>query len=479
MKTESRIHLVVTLIALAAFISIPLLTGGNYSVGLLPTLVFVSLILIAVFRNVVITSSDVEVGSAATPAIIVGAAVVAFSLGKPFGLFIAALSTAIYPPNIKTREWSKLIFNVSNEVLGSCSAYLTFKILALSLHDELVIYLLKVGCGALAYLISTYLLLGVVFVAAGINWQEALYDTRKSFEEVLPLAIFSGLLGRFYFVYGTLMLFVFVVPLFLGRELASSYANMTSTQRATLDTLIFTLEQKDKYTAGHVERVAKFAKYIGEELGYGPKRLERVRQAALLHDAGKLIVPSALLNKPGKLTDEEFKIIQRHEFVTIKILSSIDFLRSIAVTAGGDHNKMENMNTRKLEPYIVSCCDAFDAMTSSRSYRKALPMEVAFEELRAKTGKQFHPKVVDALIKAIESRGEHYGAGYETDIVHEDAPEAGIGSAGIGDLEEDKESANAQAAQSAPTSAVSQPITPTPITTNGTAAQTNSTPPHA
>jgi hypothetical protein len=106
-------------------------------------------------------------------------------------------------------------------------------------------------------------------------------------------------------------------------------------------------------------------------------------------------------------------------------------------------------------------------------------MEVAFEELRAKTGKQFHPKVVDALIKAIESRGEHYGAGYETDIVHEDAPEAGIGSAGIGDLEEDKESANAQAAQSAPTNAVSQPITPTPVTTNGTAAQTNSTPPHA
>nr|HMS25305.1 hypothetical protein [Acidimicrobiia bacterium] len=124
----------------------------------------------------------------------------------------------------------------------------------------------------------------------------------------------------------------------------------------------------------------------------------------------------------------------------------------IAYVAGGDHNTMDGKKTRKLEPFIVSACDAFDAMTSSRSYRKALSMETAFEELNKKGGKQFHPKVVEALIRAIESRDEHYGDGYETNIVHADAPISGIGSAGLGDLEEaeilrqaqdDKEDVNA------------------------------------
>jgi HD-GYP domain-containing protein (c-di-GMP phosphodiesterase class II) len=78
--------------------------------------------------------------------------------------------------------------------------------------------------------------------------------------------------------------------------------------------------------------------------------------------------------------------------------------------------------------------DAFDAMTSTRSYRKALPQSVAFDELRNKTGVQFHPQCVDALIRAIERRGEQYGSGFEPDVQFEDAPASGVGSAGLGDL---------------------------------------------
>jgi HD-GYP domain-containing protein (c-di-GMP phosphodiesterase class II) len=83
---------------------------------------------------------------------------------------------------------------------------------------------------------------------------------------------------------------------------------------------------------------------------------------------------------------------------------------------------------------MVMIADAYDAMTSTRSYRKALPQEVAFQELRDKSGTQFHPACVEALIRAIESREEKHGAGYEVQDEFMDAPEAGLGSAGLGDL---------------------------------------------
>ncbi len=439
MKSFSKLNIAISLIFLVAIISSIALVGGNFNIVWLPTIVFSALFLASTLRDVLITEGDEEVGAAATPALIVGAAVVFHGYNTPLAFILCILITGFYLPNIKKREWSKLTFNVSNDVIGGALCYAVLSVFAFSVNEPIYLFVLTVFLAAAAYVVVNYSLLSVVFAAAGINWREALYDARNSLLEVLPLAIFAGILGKFYFDFGTAMLFMFVIPLFFGRELHASYARMAETQKAAIDTLITALEAKDKYTAGHVDRVAKFAKYIGAELGYGPRRLERVRQAALLHDIGKLIVPSALLNKPGKLTEEEFKIIQRHEFVTIEILRSIDFLSSIAITAGGDHNKMKDdaASTRKLEPYIVSVCDAFDAMTSSRSYRKALPMEVAYEELQSKKGKQFHPKVVEALINAIDKKGEKYGDGYETDIVHADAPEAGIGSAGIGDLESD------------------------------------------
>lgn len=442
-KYQIRERISCTIVVISAVAACFAIVGTNYKVVWFPTIFFAALFVISVTREVLVTVGDVTIGMSSDATIAAGAVVVFYTLGSPLSLVIAILATIYYPRNIKEHKWLILAFNVANDTLACCAAYATLYFLDFSIDESLWQIMAKVFLAATAFEITNYSILAADSAFRGEAWRELLYDLRKSLIEVLPLAIFSGLLGKFYFDYGPINLLLFAIPLLFGRELHASYARMSETQKSTLDTLTRTLEAKDKYTAGHVERVAKFAKYIGEELGYGPKRLERLRQAALLHDAGKLIVPSALLNKPGKLTEEEFKVIQRHEFVTIEILKGIDFLSSIAYVAGGDHNSMEGKDTRRLEPFIVSACDAFDAMTSSRSYRKALSMEVAFEELNKKGGKQFHPKVVEALIKAIESRGEHYGDGYETDIVHADAPEAGIGSAGIGDLENEEQNEGA------------------------------------
>ena len=143
-----------------------------------------------------------------------------------------------------------------------------------------------------------------------------------------------------------------------------------------------------------------------------PARLERLRFAALMHDVGKLVVPNHLLNKKGKLTAEEFAQVRMHEEVSVEILTRIDFLAPVAPSAtseAAEFAPVADDRGQPIEPHIVAVADAFDAMTSTRSYRKALPQETAFDELRKNSGKQFHPRVVDALIVAIEQRGEEHG----------------------------------------------------------------------
>ncbi len=154
-----------------------------------------------------------------------------------------------------------------------------------------------------------------------------------------------------------------------------------------------------------------------------------------MHDIGKLVVPNQLLNKPGRLTPTEYSKVRVHEKVSVQMLSHIDFLRPIAAASHSDATRFDPDDLdHPIEPYIVMIADAYDAMTSTRSYRKALPQEVAFQELRDKAGVQFHPACVEALIHAVEKRGEHHGDGFERDTEFDNAPVAGVGSAGLGDL---------------------------------------------
>jgi hypothetical protein len=117
------------------------------------------------------------------------------------------------------------------------------------------------------------------------------------------------------------------------------------------------------------------------------------------------------------------------------MLSHIDFLRPIAPTTHGDAMHFDPDDPdHPIEPYIIMIADAFDAMTSTRAYRKALTQEIAFQELRDKAGLQFHPQCVEALVDSIERRGEKHGRGFEQHAEFDNAPDLGLGSAGLGDL---------------------------------------------
>jgi HD-GYP domain-containing protein (c-di-GMP phosphodiesterase class II) len=356
------------------------------------------------------------------------------------GPLLVGMSCGIYWQNLRDRDWRRVVFNIGNFGFSTLAAALIFWALPDAWTHDVVTLLFAAAAATAAFFVVNDAL---VALAITLTYGKSLSDVVRTFKastyQSLPFALLGVFMGRLYLELGAVVVPLIVVPIFVARGTFASYMALKRSHDDTVRILIGALEAKDQYTAGHAERVAMFANYIGLELGLSPKRLERLRLAALMHDVGKLVVPNHLLNKPGRLTEAEFAQVRLHESVSLEILTRIDFLAPVAPSALSEFTRFTPVADEKgqpIEPHIVAVADAFDAMTSTRSYRKALAQSTAFMELRENAGKQFHPRVVDALIVAIEHRHEQYGAGHEVDV-HDFAvepPTVGIGSAGLGDL---------------------------------------------
>jgi len=354
------------------------------------------------------------------------------------GPLLVGAAVGIYQPNFRRGMRGWLPFNSGIIGLATVIAALAYRAAPQVVTGEMPVAILGAVPPTLAFVAVNWLLVATSFrVEHTRTFREMIGDIGPAWGQQLPFALLGLFLGRLYLDVGPAVVVLLVVPILVARETFASYLRVKEANEATVRVLIQALEAKDRYTAGHAERVARFARYVGEDLKLMPGRLERLRFAALMHDIGKLVVPNHLLNKPGKLTAEEYAKVRSHERVSVEMLTRIDFLAPLADVSVGDHGEagVED-ESRPIEPHIVAVADAFDAMTSTRSYRRALSQEIAFRELRDKSGSQFNTQCAEALIAAIERRGERYGAGFE-EAQQEWAvapPEAGLGSAGLGDL---------------------------------------------
>jgi hypothetical protein len=375
------------------------------------------------------------------------AAVVVFTHdGSLLGPLLVGVASGIYVPHFRRASWGWMPFNASLMALSYLAAGGVYAALPDSLTGSLPAALAAAVIAAVAYMTVDVTIIVLSYVIEGERaFRSVLADVAAPALHAIPFALLGVFLGRMYLELGPWVVVLFVVPVLVAREMFQSYLDVRAANEDTLKVLIRALEAKDRYTAGHSERVARYARYIGEEFRFTPWRLERLRIAALCHDIGKLVVPNHLLNKPGRLTEEEFRRVKLHESVTVEMLSIIDFLAPIAPTTTGAASQYQPDDpSHPIEPYAISVADAFDAMTSTRSYRRALDQDVAFGELRDKAGTQFHPECVEALIRAIERRGERHGAGQVEDDVAEFTvlpPRVGVGSAGLGDLADSDEAA--------------------------------------
>lgn len=178
-----------------------------------------------------------------------------------------------------------------------------------------------------------------------------------------------------------------------------------------IQTLIKALETVDAYTKGHSERVAYYTVAIARAMGMDDEVLENYRMAALMHDFGKIGVPGNVLNKVGKLTPEEFELIRRHPLTGYEILDISHMFSEFKEIIKYHHERYDgNGYPMKLSgknipigARILAVADTFDAMTSDRAYRDALPLYKAIEIIRREKGKQFDPEVVEVFLSIAET----------------------------------------------------------------------------
>lgn len=375
------------------------------------------------------------------------AAIVVFAEQRSIlGALLVGAASGFDVRDLNRKRWSWIPFNAGVIALATTAAAAVYAMTPESATERMPVAILAAILPTVAFVAVNWALVASSYAIEGTrSSREVLGDLGPAAVQQIPFGLLGLFIGRLYLSIGAPVVFLLVVPILVAREVFASYLELKEANEATIRVLVRALEAKDRYTAGHAERVARFALYVGEELRFMPGRLERLRFAALMHDIGKLVVPNRLLNKPGKLTPDEYARVRNHEHVSVQMLSRIDFLAPVAPSSSTQHFASSQPGD-SIEPYIVAVADAFDAMTSTRSYRRALAQEVAFAELRDKAGTQFHPACVEALIAAIERRNDRYGDGFE-DETHEwgvAPPDAGVGSAGLGDLAEaDEASANA------------------------------------
>ena len=177
----------------------------------------------------------------------------------------------------------------------------------------------------------------------------------------------------------------------------------------TIGAIISTLHEKNKREEQHSHRVSALCKRMGEALGLSEHKIEELKSVGLLHDIGKIAIDENIFNKPGKLTDDEWKEIKRHPEIGYRILSTVNDMSETAEYVLAHHEKWDGKGyPRGLKgeeiPFasrIITIADAYDAMTSERNYRSVLPNEVALEELQKNAGIQFDPKLVSVFIEKV------------------------------------------------------------------------------
>ena len=181
----------------------------------------------------------------------------------------------------------------------------------------------------------------------------------------------------------------------------------------SIQTLRYTVEAKDSYTRGHSDRVSEYSVLIGKYMGLQEEDLNTLRIGGLFHDIGKIGVPDSILLKTDKLTDDEYSEIKNHPTIGAHILSTATIFKNLIPIVKHHHEKYDGTGyPGKLKgeeiPFfarIAAVADTFDAMTSKRSYRDPLPLDVVISEFERCKGTQFDPKIADVFLDILNN---HY-----------------------------------------------------------------------
>jgi response regulator RpfG family c-di-GMP phosphodiesterase len=197
----------------------------------------------------------------------------------------------------------------------------------------------------------------------------------------------------------------------ISLENAGLYKNLRDNYLKTIRAFALAVEAKDPYTHGHSENVMKYTIVLAKKLGLSDDEIEQIKYAGLLHDVGKIGISEAILNKPGRLTEEEFTQIKQHPDLGARIISDVPFLKSLVPLVLHHHERFDGKGyprglAGKDIPYgarILCVCDTYEAMTSDRPYRKAMPFEKATAIIEENKGLQFDPDIAEEFLHIISA----------------------------------------------------------------------------
>jgi HD-GYP domain-containing protein (c-di-GMP phosphodiesterase class II) len=347
------------------------------------------------------------------------------------GMVLMGVAASVTPTDIKERRWFQPLANFGQMCIAAGVAGLLLDAnLPPPLEGE-PISLLRVSVAsslaALAYALTQAILVRrAVKIVFGSDNLEPWSKMGVLFSGQVVMGLLGGLIGAAYLIAGRDAILVLILGVYgIGHMSLYAFGQLRESHIGSLRGFVKTLEAKDMYTRGHTERVAYFAQLIGEEFGFTGTQLEEIRWAALIHDLGKLAVPTELIRKRGRLEEGEYEVMKDHAHLVEEILAEVDFLQPMVEIASGHHSHFDGNGyggsghiegkSPSLESCIVAVADSFDAMTSARSYRMALSQQYALEELRRHSGGQFHPDVVDAFERALNKTRRRWGAPHVND----------------------------------------------------------------
>jgi HD-GYP domain-containing protein (c-di-GMP phosphodiesterase class II) len=335
-------------------------------------------------------------------------------------------------------------FDIGNATLLATLAAITFEAMAGNARDELRPVMLPAAfvAAAVAYTVNAYLVSQVASLTTGRSLVEVWLEKGRW---IFPHYVVYGLLGLAlalaYRALGVTGLLAFVAPTLMmqlsikqyverttetvtalrrkneelegaNREILKMTETLKETYDGTLEALVTALDARDRETKGHSTRVTEYTLDIARRLGFKPETpiWEDMKRAALLHDVGKIGVSDFILHKPGPLTPEEWEEMRRHPAIGYEMLKGVRFLAGPTEIVRSHHERFDGKGYPRalageevpLGSRIFAVADTFDAMTSDRPYRRALPWEAARDEITRHSGTQFDPQVVEAFLQAYE-----------------------------------------------------------------------------
>ena len=322
---------------------------------------------------------------------------------------VEAISTVITEGIFQRRPFIKLLFNIPLLVVTigvSGLVYNSFGSLG-DMDSPLFLVPLFVA-GVVYYLVNTW---SVSFVIALMDARNPLHVWKQNymwnFIHILAFLPVGAVMALLYANSGVWTIALFIIPLFLARYSFQLYLDMREAHINTVAALTSAIDASDPFTHGHSFRVSRYALRIARAIGFSSRDLEMLEYAGLLHDIGKIAIQNDILVKVGPLTDEEWRALKAHPNVGADIVEQLKFLKEASDVIRSHHERPDGMgypcglreDEIPISAHILKVVDAFDAMTSDRPYRKALPIERVLDELETYKGSQFHTKVTDLLIE--------------------------------------------------------------------------------